>query len=267
MRKPNRSTAVVALVACAFVTALLVGCVTTPASPTAPAQVRVSAASSLEKAFEEMAPAFESANHARLVFDFGASGVLQKQIEGGAPADVFASASPKQVDALVSEGLVSAQDTVTIAGNDLVIFVPRGNPADIHGPADLGRARRLTTGDPSIAPHGAKAQEWLTGLKLWQALLPKFVFAENAAQTLDYVARGEVDAGIGFASEARGNSGVEVVYTVPRGAITPVRYILAPLRSSSQAPLARRFIDYVLSPAGLSVLRRNGFLAPPAPAK
>lgn len=256
-----------ATITLAVTAAMLTGCAApTPQAnpPAAPRPLRVAAASSLKGAFEKLAAAFEDSSGSKVVFDFGASGILQKQIEGGAPVDVFASASPKQIDALIADGLVSADSTVTFAGNDLVIFVPKGNPSAVTGPETLARAHRLTTGDPVAAPHGAKAQEWLITLDLWEKLRSRFVFTQNAAQTLDYVARGEVDAGIGFASEVNGRADVVAVYTVPRGAIEPVRYVVAPIEAASQPAVAARFVDYLLSSEGQAVLREAGFLSAPA---
>jgi molybdate transport system substrate-binding protein len=222
----------------------------------------VSAATTLKRAFEEMEPAFEAANPGvDVVFNFGASGVLQKQIEAGAPCDVFASASPKQVDALVSGGYVSAEDTATFCGNEVAIVVPAGNPAGVSGPQDLAGLDRLTTGNPETAPHGTKAKEWLTNLGLWDSLAPKLVFAENAAQTLDYVSRGEVDAGLVFASEATSQSSVEIAYTAPASELTsPIRYVMAPTVSTSDSSTASAFVAYVLSADGQATLAKWGFV-------
>jgi molybdate transport system substrate-binding protein len=259
----------------AFALAAAAGCSTgqgaspsgTPAAsaPAAPVQLDVSAASSLKAVLTSVAPAFEKAHNAKLVFNWGASGALLRQIEGGAPADVFASASRSQIASAVADGLVSADASATFASNDLVILVPKGNPKGIHGPADLSKAGKLTTGDPMVAPHGAKAQEWLTNLKLWNGLKPKFVFAQNAAQTDDYVARGEVDAGIGFASDAHGRTDIEIAYTVPAGEIKPIAYVVAPLKDSKHADLATAFVDYLLSGDVQNALVADGFK--PAPTK
>lgn len=230
----------------------------------APVELDVSAASSLREVLEQTAPQFEKQHDAKLVFNFGASGALQKQIEGGAPADVFVSASPKQVASLTAEALVSDDATATFAGNELVVFVPKGNPAGIIGPRDLSKIDRIATGNPETAPHGTKAKEWLEGIGLWTSLAPHFVFAENAAQTLDYVARGEVDAGIGFASEARGSDAVEIVYTVPRGEITPIRYVAAPIVTTSRPDLAAAYLEFLFSPIVQDALTDAGFRPPPA---
>jgi molybdate transport system substrate-binding protein len=212
----------------------------------------------------KVAPAFEKANNVKLVFNYGASGVLMKQIESGAPADVFLSAAAAQVNTLTAEGVASVDATKTFADNELVILVPADNPKGIHGPADLAKATRLTTGDPVAAPHGAKAKEWLTGLGLWGTLLPKFAFAANAAQTDDYVARGEVDAGIGFASDAKGRTDIQIAYTVPAGQIKPIKYVAVPIQAASQPALAEKFVSFLLSPAVQTALVGAGFK--PAPA-
>jgi len=235
-------------------------------APAAPIELDISAATTLRAAMAKLAPGFEKANNAKLVFNFGASGVLQKQIEGGAPCDVFASASPKQVDALITAGLISADSTATFASNDVVIIVPVWNPAGIVAPADLTNAAKLVTGNPDTAPHGTKAKEFLEAQGTWTALESNFVFAENAAQTLDYVSRGEVDAGFVFASEALGNETVKIVYTVPAGAISPVRYVAAPIKASENATLAEKFVAYLMTPEAQAVLVENGFKPAPTAA-
>lgn len=242
---------------------LLSGCASPTAEKPSPVELRVSAATSLKKVLETTAPAFETSSGADVVFNFGASGVLQKQIEGGAPADVFISASPKQVASLTVGGYVAEGASTTIAGNDLVVIVAAGNPARVTGPEDLKKLDRLVTGNPETAPHGTKAKEWLTGLGLWSSLEPRFVFAENAAQTVDYVARGEVAAGIAFASEAQDDDRVSVAYSVPRAEIAPVRYVAAPLADSKQAALADAYVRYLNSPEVQNALAEAGLLPSP----
>ena len=266
---------VVALLVAAALASTLSGCARTAsardagrpigtATSDAPVELRVSAASSLARVLARTARPFEVQQHVKLVFNLGASGLLQKQIEAGAPADVFVSAGPAQVATLAAEGFLSTDTASAFAGNDLVVMVPKGNPAGIHGPEDLSKAAHIVTGNPATAPHGAKANEWLTGIGLWDGLRPRIVFAENAAQTLDYVARGEADAGIGFASEAKGSGEVEIVYTVPKGEIAPVRYVAAPLVGSGHVDLAARYVTYLSSPDVQKALVNAGFLpAPP----
>lgn len=229
----------------------------------APVELHVSAAATLKAVVTSTAPAFEKEHNVKLVFNFGASGALLKQLEGGAPTDVFASASRSQIASAVADGLVSAEASATFASNDLVILVAKGNPKGIHGPADLAKAKQLATGDPTVAPHGAKAQEWLTNLKMWDSLKPKFVFAQNAGQTDDYVARREVDAGIGFASDARGRNDIEIAYTAPAAEFKPVAYVAAPIKATAHAELAKAYVDYLLSPDSQAAFIAAGFKSAP----
>lgn len=230
-----------------------------PTEATPPTELKVSAGLLLKKPFEQLAPAFEKANNVKIVYNFGTMGVLQKQVEGGAPGDVFASASAKPVNALVTAGLASAADTETFAQNELVLIVPKGNPAAINAPSDLSKAQRIVTGDPVTTPHGATALQWLDQAGLASALKPKLVYAD----TLDLVARGEVDAAIAFASSAKTNPQVEIVYTVPPSELKPIPFVATTLTVSKQAALGRKFIEYLMSAEGQQALTQNGFM--PAP--
>jgi molybdate transport system substrate-binding protein len=258
---------------CALALLLVVsatGCAQQPTAPaasapttTAPTELNISAAASLKSLAQTTAPAFEKANDAKAVFNFGASGALQKQIEAGSPCDVFVSASPKQVDALIAESVISADTTVTFASNDLVVIVPKGNPKGIAGPKDLAKAVKLSTGDPLVAPVGTSAQEWLTNLGMWDQLKPKFVLAQNAPQNVDYVARGEVDAGISFASDAHGRSDVEVAYTVPAGQFKTIRYVAGVVKATKHDALAKKYTAFLTSPEFQRALVAAGFKAAP----
>jgi molybdate transport system substrate-binding protein len=259
-----------AIGACLLALALVMsatGCASQVSSPemkaAAPVEMNVSAAASLKSLVQTTAPVFEKANGVKPVLNFGASGALQKQIEAGTPCDIFVSASPKQVDALIAEGLVSADSTVTFASNDIVIIVPKGNPKGIHGPQDLAKAVKLSTGNPTVAPVGATAQEWLTGLGMWDQLEPKFVLAQTAPQNVDYVARGEVDAGISFGSDAHGRADVEVAYTVPAGQFKPVKYVAGVVKATKHGDLATKYTAFLMSPEFQRALVDAGFKAAP----
>lgn len=237
-----------------------------PANPAKPEaiELNVSAAATLRGVLEEIAPVFEQANNVTVVYNFGASGALQKQIEGGAPADVFASASPQHVDALIEAGYVSAETTTTFASNDVVIIVPAGNPLGISAPGDLEKAAKLTTGNPDTAPHGTFSKEWLEARGLWDELADRFVFGENAAQSADYLVRGEVDAGLGFASEALGNDRLEIAFTAPADEMRPVRYVAAPL-ADGEGDIATAFVAYLLSDEVQQAFVDYGFKQAPRP--
>lgn len=230
-------------------------------STTERVELRVSAATTLKRPIEELASAFESAHPGvSVVGNYAASGVLQRQIEQGAPADVFLSASPKQIDALTAQGLIASEATATLCGNDVAIVVPANDPHGIEAPEDLARAGRLSLGNPLTVPAGTKAKEWLLNIGRWESLEPRLVFGENAAQVLDYTARGEVDAAIVFASEATGNPAVRVVYRAPGDQLTsPVRYVMAPVNGSSQRALAAEFVEFMQAAEAQDALGRWGF--------
>ncbi len=267
-RQTPSARPVVPLLAVALAIASLVpaGCapVASPPAATAetspaPVTLNISAAASLKDALESLEPDYEAENGVDLVYNFAASGVLQKQIESGAAADVFMSAAPKQMNALVDGGFVSNESTRTFASNDIVIAVPKGNPAAITGPGDLAKAKRLATGNPESAPHGTWSKGWLVSQGLWDSLESTFVFGESAGQTTDYVARGEVDAALIFASEINGREDVEIAYTVPAEQIDPVAYVIAPLVATPVPDAAESFIGHIMSDAGHQMLLDHGF--------
>ena len=181
-----------------------------------PQELTVSAASSLKAAFTDIAAAFDEANNCRTSLNFDSSGSLQKQIEAGAPVDVFASASPKQVDNLLQRNLVDQASVATFARNEILLAVPADSGLAISSFEDLTKAevKRIAYGDPASVPHGTYAEEMLTTLGILDQVKSKVVYTKNVSQTLTYIASGEVDAGIMFATDAvAGGDKVKVVAT------------------------------------------------------
>lgn len=234
-----------------------------PVATAKPVELHVLAATTLRAPLEQLAPKFEQGNDVSVVYSFAASGVLEKQIEGGSQADVFVSASSAQVDRLIARDMIEAKSAAAFVSNELVIAVPSGNPAALKGPRDLTKATRLATGNPESTSTGATAQEWLRHLGVWGALTRRLVFGENAAQVTSYVSRGEVDAAVMFASEAHGRDDLEVVFRVPAEEITPPTYVIAPLSGSQNPRLAAAFAEYLATPAAQQVLVDSGFVALP----
>ena len=235
-------------------------------SPAAGAKLTISAASSLKAAFNDIGAAFDAANGSTTTFNFDASGTLQKQIESGAPVDIFASASPKQVNALLEKKLMDADSVKDFAGNEIVIIVPANSTLGITSFEDLTKAevKKISYGDPQAAPHGVAAEEILTNLKLMDQVKPKVIYAANASQTMEYVASGEVDAAIAFASEAiSGGDKIKVVATSKPEWHNTIVYPLGIVSDSKNKAAAQAFIDFVLSPSGQSILEKYGFK--PAP--
>ena len=220
----------------------------------------VSAAASLTNAFNDIGKDFEAAHpDTHVVFNFAASDVLLKQIEQGAPADVFASADEVTMDRAVAMDHVEAKSRRDFAANTLVLIVPAGSAAP-GALADLkaDRFRHIAIGNPDSVPAGRYARTALIEAGLWNALQPSLVQAQNVRQALDYVARSEADAGFVYATDAATQaSKVAVALTIPTS--TPVRYPIAAVKPSQHAALAREFVDFMLSPQSQTTLRKYGF--------
>ncbi|KNY08845.1 molybdate ABC transporter substrate-binding protein [Achromobacter piechaudii] len=228
------------------------------------ADLVVSAAASLTNAFKDVAQAYEKEHpDTHVVLNFGASDVLLQQIVKGAPADVFASADQKAMDKAVEEKAVRRDTRVDFAANQIVLIVPEDSKAGITSLKDLTRddIKRIAYGNPASVPVGRYTQGALEAAGLWSAVQAKSVLAQNVRQSLDYVARGEVDAGFVFATDAAIMPGkVKVALRVPSQ--TPVTYPIAVTAREAAAKEAQRFVAYVLSPPGQAILSRYGFQQP-----
>ena len=226
--------------------------------------VTLSVAISLKGVTEELGRSFMAAHPGvTLRYNFGASGDLQKQIEAGAPIDVFLSAAQRQMDELEKQNLIVAASRRAFARNVLTVIKPADSRIDIAKSADLLDARvgRIAIGNPKTVPAGQYAEESLRALGLWDRLQPKLVFTENVRQALDYVTRGEVDAGFVYATDAAlVVDKVKVALIVPTE--LPILYPIAPVAGSAQPALARAFADFVVSPTAQAVLAKYGFGKP-----
>jgi molybdate transport system substrate-binding protein len=241
----------------------LVSCRFGPQSSPPGSDLTVSAAVSLKDAFNEIAGLYEKRNGAKIHFNYGASGVLQKQIESGAPADVFASAGAKQMDDLAAKDLIVQDSRKDFAGNSLVLIVP-AKGTTVSSFADLANpsVKKVAVGNPKTVPAGQYTEQTLNRLKLLPPIQPKLIFAEDVRQVLDYVVRDEVEAGIVYASDALTASGrVKVVAHAPDDSHDPILYPIAMVKDSKQQEAARKLIDLVLSSEGQAILVKHGFLA------
>ena len=227
-------------------------------------QLTVSAAASLTNAFNELAPKFEAGKPGvRLRFNFAASGVLLQQIGQGAPVDLFASADQATVTRGIEQKLFDPDTKRDFARNTVVLVVPAQGAPDIKTLADPASAsvRRIAIGKPATLPAGRYAKEALDSARLWSVLEPKFVFAANVRQVLDYVARGEADAGFVYRTDAAIGAGkVKIVLTM--AGHTPVSYPVVVVSESRNKALARDFIAFLFTPPALEVLAKYGFGKP-----
>lgn len=249
----------------AFLASLFCALLLSGAAFAAPVEeVVVSGATSLMNVFEDMAKAFGKENpDVRVLLNFGASGALLRQMENGAPVDVFASADSFTMEEAVKRKLVATNAVRVFASNRLVLAVPANSASAVSSPPDLLKpsVKLIAVGDPSFVPLGRYSVAALTALGLNERLRDKFIMCRNARQAVDYVARGEVDAGIIFETDAAQSPGkVTVVTVIPTP--SPIAYKLAVTVSGENTPAASRFSDFVLGEKGRVILKSYGFLPP-----
>lgn len=227
-------------------------------------EILVSAAISLKDAFNELGAIYQKETGIRARFNLGASGLLQKQIEAGAPVDVFASAGERQMDALQEDGLIIEETRFNFARNSLVLIVSSRSTLALDSFTDLldPGISRLAIGNPKTVPAGQYAQQALESMQLWHQLESRLVPAENVRQVLDYVTRDEVDAGIVYASDVPMSRGKAVIVaSVPEDSHDPILYPIAVVRGAGSPSDARKFIDLALSSTGQAVMGKYGFLS------
>lgn len=228
------------------------------------ADITVSAAASLTNAFKEIAQGYEAQYPGSKVnFNFGASGALLQQLAKGAPVDVFASADQETMDTAQQQGLVKPADRRDFVRNALVLIVPSDSAGAPKRLEDLTQpsVKRVAIGNPASVPVGRYTRHALEAVKLWPAIEAKAITTQNVRQSLDYVARGEVDAGFVYATDAAiMPDKVKVAFDVPLD--MPIAYPIAQLAASTNGAEAKRFINYVVSPAGQAVLAKYGFRKP-----
>jgi molybdate transport system substrate-binding protein len=237
------------------------------AAPAAAQEVIFSAAISMKDAVEDLGRKFSAARPGLVLrYNLGSSGELQKQIEAGAPVDLFISAAQRQMDELQQKNLIAVASRRNFARNVLTVIKPAGSTIDLTKPADLvaPRVTRIVIGNPRTVPVGQYSEESLKALGLWERVQPKLVLAENVRQALDYVARGEVDAGFVYTTDAaiRRDQVVEA-FRPSEDTYRPVVYPVAVVAASKHQAVAQVFIDLLTGPEGQSVLARFGFLPPP----
>ena len=253
-----------ALAALALLTAVL----SMDPRPAHAQEVTLSVAISMKEVVEELGRRFMAARPGvTLRYNLGSSGELQKQIEAGAPIDLFISAAPRQMDELEKKGLVLAATRRVFARNVLTVVKPADSRIDLTKPSDLldPRVTKIVIGSPKTVPVGQYAEESLRALGLWERLQAKLVFAENVRQALDYVARGEVDAGFVYTTDAATRAKqVKEAFRPAEDTYRPIFYPVAVVAGAKHPAVAQAYVDLLLSRDGQAVLARFGFLPPPA---
>jgi molybdate transport system substrate-binding protein len=221
----------------------------------------VSAAISLKDALEDIKKLYQVENRdTNIIYNFGASGSLQQQIEQGAPVDLFLSAAPKQMDALEAKGLLLPGTRLDLVRNRIVLVVPKDSHS-VSSFQDLTRSdvERIALGEPSSVPAGKYAGEVLTYFGIYEQVKPKAVLAKDVRQVLTYVETGNVDAGIVYFTDAISSAQVKIVAEAPRGSHSPVIYPVAVLKDSKNPQGAQDFEKFLASPKARAVFEKHGF--------
>jgi molybdate transport system substrate-binding protein len=236
-------------------------------SARAEAPLRVSAAISLKDALEEIVKAYEAGTGAKVELNLGASGQLMAQIRDGAPIDLFISAGQKQVNDLVHSGRAVEASRTIIAKNSLVLIVPSDQKDAVKSFADLTHAsvKRISIGQPRTVPAGEYAMQVLMSLKIDEAVKDRLVFGANVRQVLDYVARGEVEAGLVYKTDAmQAAKDVRVVATAKDEDHKPIEYPAVVIKDSANADAAAKFLKYLAGKDAQASLKKYGFALPEA---
>lgn len=256
-----------ATVGAALILILALGCCVTERKSQDSSRLVVSAAVSLREALQEIAGLYrQRQTRSSITYNFAGSGTLQRQIEQGAPVDVFVSASPREMDALQAKGLVMTATRRNIAANEVVLIVPRNSHA-VSGFDDLAApgVKRIALGEPASVPAGKYAQETLRSLNQWDQLQPKLVFAQDVRQVLGFVATGNADAGLVYRTDAQITDQVKLVAVASQSLHSPIVYPAAVLKSSNDPELAEQFVKFLVTSEAQAVLARHGFVRPLEP--
>lgn len=228
------------------------------------AEVTVSAAASLTNAFKEIAENFEAAHpEHQVLLNFAGSGALLQQIAKGAPVDVFASADQVTMDKAQEQGLLADGSRKDFVQNTVVVITPANSQLELNELTDLQQdaLQRLAVSNPESVPVGRYSKQALVTHNLWDALTDKIINTQNVRQSLDYVARDEVDAGFVYATDAAVMADkVKVQFTVPLE--TVVSYPIAVTKEGSRNELSQQFIDYTFNDESQAVLSKYGFSQP-----
>ncbi len=229
--------------------------------------VTVFAAASLTDALTEIAGSYEQQSGDQIVFSFGSSSTLARQIEAGAPADLFFSADAAKMDGLEKNNRIRKDTRKSLLENQLVIVVAAEAGAPVQTPQDLAQAgvTRIALGDPKAAPIGVYAKEYLAGLGLWADIEPKVVATENVRAAMAAVEAGNAAASIVYKTDAAVSQKVKVVFQVPLAEGPKITYPVALVQDTPHAAAATRFLEHLCTDTAGRVFRQFGFIVTPPP--
>lgn len=252
------------LLLCLFGVTILTGCsnIRQASAPVQPVELNVSAALGLKDALLEIQKTYEAQHtQQKIVFNFAAAGALQKQIEQGAPVDVFISAAHQQIDALQKNGLIIPETRKNLVGNKLVLIVRRDSPLDIADFKDLSSpaVQQFGMGAPETVPAGEYAIQVFTKLQIWDDIKGKAVLGKDVVSVAHYVDTGNVDAGVVFSTVAATTEKAKIVAEAPPGSHEAIIFPGAVLSTAKHPREAEAFLSYLTTPAAVNIFKKYGF--------
>ena len=220
----------------------------------------VAAAANLTNVSAEIGQRFTARTGVEVIFTFGATADLAKQIENGAPFDVFVAADVLNVERLQKQGLLTSDIPQIYARGRLVVWIPSGSALRLQTLQDLSKPEfeRIAIAKPDLAPYGEATVQCVRALGLWEQLAPKFVFGQNVAQTKQFVATGNAEAGFLPLALLKPNEGSYL--EIQQNLHKPIEQAAGVLRSSSKRLPAEQFVEFLLSEEGQQVLEAGGYL-------
>jgi molybdate transport system substrate-binding protein len=225
-------------------------------------EILVAAAASLTDVLREIGNAYQSKSQNKVDFNFGPSSALARQIDEGAPADIFFSADLRQMESLDKKGRLEPGTRKNLLSNQLVIIVPADSKLVIRSPKDLLKpdVKRIALAEPSSVPAGVYSKKYLTGEGLWDKVAARVVPVQDVRATLASVESGNVDAGFVYKTDAAISKKVKIVYEVPIDKGPKITYPVAVIKESKKKDAACDFMNYVQSLAAKDTFKKYGFV-------
>jgi len=239
--------------------AVLIFCVHLPLRA---ADVTVFAAASLSDALEEIAKGYEAKTGDKINYNLAGSNVLARQIEQGAPADIFFSADEAQMDVVAKAGLIDPATRQDLLFNTLVIVAPSDSPLANFTPPDLAKPniQRIALADPKAVPAGVYAKAYLTKIGLWSTIEGKIVPTANVRAALVAVESSDAEVGIVYKTDAQMSKSARIIYAVPQADGPKITYPIALVKTST-SDAAKKFLAYLESPEARAVFVHDGFMS------
>lgn len=224
-------------------------------------QLNISAASSLIEVMKQLKSEYENQTEVELQVNFGSTGSLAKQIERGAPVDLFISADEKWLDILNQKNYINTKTVTTIGENNLVIIQNKENNFVVNSLNDLSQLTigKIGIGHPESVPAGKYAKESLVATNVWESITNKFVYAQNVRQVLTYVETANVEIGFVYKSDAMTSNEVEIIYDVPNELHDSIFYDIAITNESKHKKEAEQFIKFLQSEEAKLTFEEYGF--------